>query len=141
MKWIALGLILISILASNGWAEDKTLRELDGNNWRGWGQAGKGGYVLGFMVGINYVAEDNMEFARALRENMVLSNLDRFEIYNITVNQILDGLDKLYEDFKNRNIKISDGFYVVKGQIQGTPNEDIERILLYLRGEKKIILI
>lgn len=54
----------------------------------------------------------------------------------ITGEQLMEGLDKLYEDFKNRGILMADAIFVVKKQIQGTPQEDIDRILIYLRSGK-----
>lgn len=63
--------------------------------------------------------------------------LSDYSIPNITSGQIADGLDILYEDFKNRNILLVDAVYVIKRQITGSPPEDIERILLYLRSNRK----
>lgn len=64
------------------------------------------------------------------------NRLRRYGIFNITVGQMGDGLDVLYEDFKNRSIPITDAIYVVKKQINGASNDDVERILLYLRSGK-----
>ncbi len=58
-------------------------------------------------------------------------------IYKITIGQIVEGLDVLYSDFKNRNIKINDAIYVVKRQIEGASEEHIEAMLQYLRSGKK----
>lgn len=57
-------------------------------------------------------------------------------ISDITIGQILAGLDLLYKDFRNVNIAIPDAIYVVKKQIEGLSDEDTEKILLYLRGGK-----
>lgn len=64
------------------------------------------------------------------------TNLLKFNIVNITNEQISDGLDRLYEDFKNRGIKLADAIYVVQKQIKGATEEEIEAILQYLRAEK-----
>lgn len=61
----------------------------------------------------------------------------RYSIGGITNSQIVDGVNFLYEDFKNRAINLNDAIYVVKKQVEGTKPEDIERILLFLRGGKK----
>ena len=50
---------------------------------------------------------------------------------------MMEGVDALYKDFKNRNIKIEDAIYVVKRQITGTSPSDIDRILLFLRNGKQ----
>jgi len=59
-----------------------------------------------------------------------------YNIAEITVGQIVSGLNILYKDFRNARIKISDAIYVVKKQIEGLSDEDTEKILLYLRGGK-----
>lgn len=58
----------------------------------------------------------------------------RYMIPQISIGQIVDGLDILYKDFRNAFILIPDAIHVVKNQINGLSNEDTERILLYLRG-------
>ncbi|MDH4227916.1 MAG: hypothetical protein OEV59_09260 [Deltaproteobacteria bacterium] len=70
------------------------------------------------------------------RTMVVKISVGAYSIRGITVGQIRDGLDILYQDFKNKNILIVDAIYVVKKQIEGTSQEDIEKILLYLRGGK-----
>jgi hypothetical protein len=61
----------------------------------------------------------------------------RYPIYGITVGQIVDGLNELYEDYKNRSIKVQDAIYVFRKQIKGASQEEIEQILVYLRSDKK----
>lgn len=63
-------------------------------------------------------------------------SLKKYGVYSITTGQIVEGLDKLYEDFKNRRIKIQDAIYVVKKQIRGATEEEVEGILQYLRADK-----
>lgn len=63
--------------------------------------------------------------------------LYRYSVYGITVGQIVDGLDELYKDFKNKSINVQDAIYVIKKQIKGTPEEEVKQILLYLRSGKK----
>ena len=64
------------------------------------------------------------------------SSLFRYTIFGITNDQIVDGLELLYIDFKNRQIKLNDAIYVVKKQIKGASPEEVEAILQYLRAEK-----
>lgn len=61
----------------------------------------------------------------------------RYNLTELALSQLTDGLDELYKDFKNRQIAVYDAVYVVRNQIQGASKEDIERILLYLRGGQK----
>lgn len=73
----------------------------------------------------------------ATDNNFNNSQIPRFQILNITVGQISDGINELFSDFKNRSIKLADAMYFVKKQIKGTPPDEIEKILLYLRSDKK----
>ncbi|CAG1064500.1 hypothetical protein BAC1_00057 [uncultured bacterium] len=61
---------------------------------------------------------------------------EELAVYNISNAQIVDGLNQLYQDFKNQNIPLNDAIYVVKRQISGYSQEEIERVLLYLRSGK-----
>ncbi len=71
------------------------------------------------------------------RDSVRNSGLRRYHVGAVGVRQIVDGVEKLFEDFKNRNIPITDAVYVVSRQIKGTSPEKIEKILLYLRSGKK----
>lgn len=103
----------------------------------------KGKNILSRLFKINNAEMDKKLFSGnelILYENYYAKGrnegLLKFHILNITSGQIRDGLDKLYEDFKNRGIKISDAIYVVMKQIRGATEEEIEAILQYLRAEK-----
>jgi len=65
------------------------------------------------------------------------SEAKKYAIPNVSGGQIVDGLDTLYADFKNRSILLTDTIYVVKKQIQGLSNSDSEHLLQFLRGGKK----
>lgn len=65
-------------------------------------------------------------------------SLMTYALNGIAVGQIMDGLNALYEDFKNRSIQLSDAIYIVKKQIRGAPKQDIEQILLFFRRGKHI---
>jgi hypothetical protein len=51
---------------------------------------------------------------------------------------IVQGLNQLFNDAKNRIIKLNDATYLVKKQIEGAPEEDIQALLPYLRGEEPV---
>lgn len=148
---------LIMLLARCGYGANN-LGDLDGNEWQEMEGIEKTVFIEGFLIGSNYVVEENKcedmqlinrlttesgkkvsEFDRGMAENEKIGNiiLQRFSFYNITVGQIMEGLDILYKDFKNKGIKVSDAIYVVKRQIEGTSPVDIEKILIYLRSGKE----
>jgi len=59
--------------------------------------------------------------------------LKRYSIFNITNIQLHEGLDKLYDDFNNTNILLNEAVYLVRKQIQGASDDEIQAILLWLR--------
>ena len=64
------------------------------------------------------------------------AGMGRHLIMGITNGQISSGLDLLFADFRNKQIKVRDAIYVVKRQIEGASSDEIEAILLYLRSSK-----
>jgi hypothetical protein len=66
------------------------------------------------------------------------SPLYRYSIIKINNDQISDGLDSFYKDFKNRMIKLADAIYVVRKQIRGGSSEEIEAVMQFLRADKDV---
>lgn len=54
-------------------------------------------------------------------------------IKKIGAEQIVDGIDEFYSDFRNRSIVIKWAFLVVMQQIDGKPEKDINEYIEYLR--------
>jgi hypothetical protein len=48
---------------------------------------------------------------------------------HVTVGQIVDGLDKFYEDIQNRRILIRYAVWIVLNMIAGTPKAEVETML------------
>src|SRR4030042_974434 len=101
----------------------------DGNDWNSWNQSMKIGYVHGFVDGTNGMFLGI--FGVGDKPNPKLSG---YVITGMTLGQIIDGINSLYSDFMNRSIPLVFGIYVVNKQIKGTPQEDLEKILLWLRS-------
>jgi hypothetical protein len=59
--------------------------------------------------------------------------LGSFAIDSEHLNQIIEGVDAFYADFKNKQIGVVSAVYVVKKQIEGEPPEAIEAICQWLR--------
>ncbi len=76
----------------------------------------------------------------ALLDSQIISNTNsllKWGVYDITVGQLNEGLNHLYSNFENKNLKIDAAIYVVKKQIKGASPEEIEAILEWLRGDMK----
>ena len=70
-----------------------------------------------------------LEYDRLSRNSTLLNHA----ITGITNGQIVEGLNQLYSDFKNRQINLREAIYVVKKQIKGASDEEIQTILEWLR--------
>jgi hypothetical protein len=60
--------------------------------------------------------------------------LKGFGFYGVTVGQLVEGVDSLYSDFKNKRIKIIEALGVVKEQINGESPEETEKLIQQLRS-------
>lgn len=121
--------ILISLTITSAYAYADA-QNPDGNDWnKGMTMEKKIGYLHGFIDGANGVMIGI--FAVGDTPNKKLSG---YVLTGMTLQQMIDGLDSLYADFKNRNIPLVFAIYVVNKQIKGTSSNDIERILLWLRS-------
>lgn len=69
------------------------------------------------------------------RAAMIQSGLIDFAVYEITVSQLSKSMDDLYKDSRNMKIRIADAVYAAKKQIKGTGREEMENMLMYLRGD------
>jgi hypothetical protein len=69
------------------------------------------------------------------RASMIQRGLVDYGVYGITVSQLAKGMDGLYQDPRNRKIKIADAIYTVKKQIEGASPAEIDSSLEFLRGE------
>jgi len=68
-----------------------------------------------------------------LEATAIKTKTEELQLINITVGQLKDGIDKFYEDFANRRIKLVDAVYIVKMQIKGVRPDLIEAQTRYLR--------
>jgi len=56
---------------------------------------------------------------------------------NVTNNQIADGLDSFYEDFRNHSIVVSKGVWIVLNMISGKPDAEIQKMIETFRKNAK----
>jgi len=125
--FIILFLFLISSVARADWLYP------DGHEWNSWEKKEKIHFINGFMNGANSVAISYFTISIEIGKTPE-QFITAFAFDGISVGQLLDGIDLLYSDFKNRSIAVFFALYVVKKQVKGTPPEDIERILLWMRA-------
>jgi len=117
MKMVVL--ILVVLLGNT------TLRANDGTAWRALQhRSSKTFYVEGLMSGMMQCKVD--ETGKALTHKDVFGD--------IQPSQIVDGLDRLYDDFRNRNITVSAAISPVLMAIRGEPQEQIAVAVQSLRN-------
>lgn len=104
----------------------------DGNDWKTLDKDWKIGYVNGFVDGTNGMFLGIYSIGERPDKKLL-----GYVITGVTLGQLIDGIDSLYLDFKNRSIPLVFAIYVVNKQIKGTSQDDIERILLWLRSGDK----
>ena len=85
----------------------------------------------------------NLSTYRPTPSRTVEKVLDSFHAINkrfmdqLTNRQVADGLDKLYEDYRNRSILISDGVWLVPNAISGKSDKEMEVLIENFRKYAK----
>lgn len=113
----------------------KRIIDIDGNDWAGYSEAIKAGYVIGFLSGSYGVIAGNIQKGNDRGSKARNGQLGQYFIGGISPSQIITGLDALYDDFKNKQIRLIFAVYIVKKQISGGSAEEIESILQYMRTD------
>jgi len=136
-------LAVLVIFVSTAYAHATGVR-FDGNFWKKCNKTTKeffargvlGGMTLGhdrvlgsmmFEVGKPNFNEKCLEKVSNLHKSLEV------ELKKIGAEQIVDGIDEFYSDFRNRSIVIKWAFLVVMQQIDGKPEKDINEYIEYLR--------
>ena len=58
---------------------------------------------------------------------------DNFRYYGVTLVQLLDGIDNLYSDYRNKTIRLSDAFHLVQTEIKGADQKKMEEMKRFMR--------
>jgi len=143
MKKIFLFILVSFTAISATFGNTKDLLENDGVDWIEMSESFRIGYVSGLISGLG-VAETKLSIFTYLHKGLFKQGGFIWEglyekiweeicLRNITVNQIVDGIDNLYKDFSNRKIKIVDAIFVVNMQIKGKALELINAQVRYLK--------
>jgi len=119
----------------------------DGNWWikqkEEYGKASKVWYVAGLLDGrelgnqLSVFTLDSKSKEASVKCSKYLfqsyfENEKRFLNW-VTVGQVMDGLDDLYKDYRNRRIAVGDAVWLVLERIGGVPQDQIERQLEFHR--------
>ncbi len=112
----------------------------DGNWWKSQTRALKLDYMVGFFdgmrLGYNFsyweFAQDDAAHGNADCVSKVgksYNSLNDKYFSNVTNDQIVDGLDVFYSDYRNRRIKIADAVWLVVNEMAGTPRKELDKLI------------
>src|SRR5262245_15680011 len=120
-------------------------KDRNGNWWRGLDGQQKRDYVLGFFDGIHLGARfaywGPMEDTKATNcTSKVYASYKKYTdkyLLKTTDVQIVDGLDELYEDYRNRSIWVVNAIWLVLNEISGTPRAEMDTMIGNYRKNAK----
>ena len=92
------------------------------------------GFFDGMHLGYNFSYWGFSQGGRQIgpcTEKVITSYSDYYRKYlsNVSIRQIVDGLDGLYEDSRNRPILIPDAVWLVVNGLAGMPKEELEKMI------------
>jgi hypothetical protein len=137
LKIILTSLFVLLLLDINYSEDDRR----DGNWWNQQSHTTKGSYITGIFDGIqignNFSITEIMDKNPECLKKVNKSYMNCFELLkNKTNAQFVDGLDTIYQDYKNRSLKISYAFWVVLYSMNGKSEKEIQ---IMIESARKII--
>ena len=128
-----LALLAVLLASAQAFAADRH----DGNWWNSQKWESHVDYVVGFMDGMDL--GENFATWRGVKngtwEDWANKGIVSYEYYvatylkNITVKQLIDGMDDFYKDFRNRSVLVTNGIWLVLNQISGKPAPEMEKMI------------
>ena len=121
----------------------QTSSERDGNWWREQSKDFKYAYVVGIFDGLEVGYDFSyLDFGESPEDKACLSKVEasfnkhrvRY-LKNVTNGQVVDGLNELYSDYKNRRIKIRAAFFLVLQSIAGLSKDELQKEIELQRRE------
>lgn len=152
---IILLLLFVFMGFSKGWGAQVTIKEKNGYDWEAHTHLFKLGYIEGYIASVSRLIEFLTKYlerieveatnlapieANSDKAVVLLKLIDAIrktimecELYNITVGQMVSGLDEFYKDYRNKQIFVTDAIYIVKMEIRGASQEEIAEAKRVLR--------
>ncbi len=124
---------------------------LNGYFWEKLDPTGRLVYVIAYTKGIG---ELNIEIRHQMDVLMVLYDMEKTEknkylaeygketktyyeknyhYFNIPYRQLVEGIDAIYQDYKNKTITLVDAFALVKADISGVDKTELQRRMSFMR--------
>lgn len=141
------------VIASNiTWAGEN---KIDGYFWKTLTPKEKNVYVAAYIEGISQL---NLEIRHQMdvliglhdmektEENKYLAAYgketkgyyeENYNYFDIPYRQLVEGLDKIYADFKNKTIRLNDALFLVKSMLKGVNEETLEKSIIFMRKSEE----
>lgn len=114
--------------------QDDVLR---GAAWQSYSEQFKGGYITGYITAMGnalvYSEMTCMSIKDPEAHKACHSNAQSFDFESITVGQLLDGMNTFYKDYRNLQVPLTMAMGLVRDEIRGRSEEDVQRELLSWR--------
>lgn len=144
-------ILFVGLIAKPCFNEEGKVLWVDGYTWGSWTDPIKAGWVVGFCEGVDKAILEGKGFLSAgefisrlapevtesqLKERR-LKLIDLFakalDLSGITYAQMIDGLDKFYKNYRNKEVLTRRAIWIVKLEVKGAPQEFIEQETRLLR--------
>ncbi len=136
-KTLFLILVFLPVVIMSSFSGQKRdVMESDYYTWNDWSTLAQLTYLEGFLCGANAANKQLSAYGMLLDGDIKKKYeklWDKISLFDVTVGQLRDGIEKLYEDFSNSRIKIVDAVYIVDMQIRGKNPELIAAQIRYLK--------
>ena len=110
---------------------------INGFWWEEQNALAKYGYVVGYVDASTqaFSVLPAIQQESKIQQTTELQGLwkTNFDYSNIAFGQFVEGVDKFYEDFRNKRISVRDAMNYVKEEVQGIDPAKLETTLLTLR--------
>ena len=134
MSCKTIALVLLFVVA--GYARTNNTNNRDGNWWTIQDKTYKYSYIVGFFDGMDLgeefsywgISDKNRDSPCLPRIWKSYTDYNNKYFSNVTNNQIADGLDTFYSDFRNKKIRIANAIWIVVNSIAGKSQEEIEKM-------------
>jgi hypothetical protein len=111
---------------------------LRGSAWRDYSEQFKGGYITGYIHAMGLAQFDFLTTCMSIKDveahKVCHSNMQSLDFDSITVGQFLDGMNKFYKDFRNLQVPLTMAMGLVRDEIRGRSEEDVQKELDSWRG-------
>ncbi len=146
-QMLSLAFVIAALSFTCGLAHANEIRR-DGNWWNQQSESFKIAYVVGFLDGRTYETRRwTSGFEATLGEKFdanqvkwmnnffkIMNDADVRDFGNVTVGQLIDGLNNIFSDYKNRRIEVQNAMTLVIRSMDGTPDAELKS---YFDSERK----